>query len=305
MFRVVTRLQASSLAEISGYIWHIGGKYVPAGQGTLPVTDLALARGYGVFDYWRSYGGKYVQMERNLDRFRRSATRTELPLPWSNQELSDIVLETSKRNNFDDCAIRMFATGGSASDCITPETDPLLVVMCTPALITPPEWNTQGTKIVTFHSERWDPETKSINYLPAILGKKKAAREGGVEALYVDKNGYTPECTTSNVFAFFHQPDGKCLIVTPDSGILHGITRGRVLEILAENDVVAVEKRPIRLEELLQADEVCICSASRGVLPVVQIDGNTISTGQVGPHSKQLLDDFLEYMLQHGTLTWK
>ena len=54
-------------------IYYVNGKFVPAEQATLPVNDLSIVRGYGVFDYTRSYHGKPFKLHEHILRLERSA----------------------------------------------------------------------------------------------------------------------------------------------------------------------------------------------------------------------------------------
>ena len=65
------------------------------------------------------------------------------------------------------------------------------------------------------------PGAKSINYIPAILCQTEARNQQAIEAVYVDRDGYMLEGTTSNLFAFI----GDTLITPPCNRVLPGITR--------------------------------------------------------------------------------
>ena len=68
-------------------IFYIDGEYVEAEGASVPAGDLALLRGYGIFDFARTYGGKPFQLGAHLRRLLRSAALLELHCPWDIEAL--------------------------------------------------------------------------------------------------------------------------------------------------------------------------------------------------------------------------
>jgi branched-chain amino acid aminotransferase len=263
-------------------IYYVDGEYVPADKAVIPVDDLAILRGIGVFDLLRTYDGKPYFLDAHIDRLEQSARKIDLNLPWSHAEIAAIVEETLGRNDIPEANIRIVVTGGSSTDFMTPSGRPRLLVLVSPVPKLPARWYTEGVKIISWEVERPIPGAKSIDYISASLALKKAAAEDAVEALYIDRHGLALECTTSNIFAFV----GKKL-VTPGRGILSGVTRKVVLE-LAEG-LFPVDIRDLSRNELLAADEVFITGTSKGLVPVVRVDDGVIGDGRPGRRTHQLM----------------
>ncbi len=263
-------------------IYYIDGKFMPADQAMLPVDDLAVIRGIGVFDLLRTYRGKPYFLKEHVTRLLHSARQINLDLPWSHEELCRVVLETLARNNLDEANIRIIVTGGSSPDFITPAGKPRLLVLVTPLPRLPAHWYSQGVKVVTRKVRRSNPGAKSINYLPAAMALRDAKAHGGVEVLFLDDNDNALEGATSNLFAFI---DGQ--LVTPGRGILSGITRKVVLEMAADHYTVQIRDLP-RIE-LLRAQEVFITGTNKGLVPVVQIDDTKIGEGCPGPETGNIM----------------
>ena len=273
-------------------IFYINGNYVPEDQAVLPVRDLSILRGYGAFDYLRTYGGQPYRLEANLERLRKSCEILELPLIWSDAELTEIIMETLRRNagTADEFSIRLVVTGGISSSNILPDGKPTLAVLVQPMKEFPAENYEKGVKVISVELHRLFPDAKSTLYTPAILAQKRAKEQGAIEALYKDADGNVLEATTSNLFAFF----GNTLVTPPleEGNILAGVTRMTVLELAQQ--YFKVEIRPLSYEELLKADEAFLTSANKEVMPVVQVDEHTIGNGQVGEGSRQLQSLFRE-----------
>ena len=269
-------------------IYYVDGEFLPAAEAKIPVDDLSVLRGYGIFDYMRTYSGKPIFLKQHLKRLRQSADQIGLGLPWSLEELTEIVMQTLSRNDNDESNIRIVVTGGSSPDFITPQGSPRLIVMITPLLKFPEVWTADGIKLVTLRFSRNIPGAKSIDYIQAIVAQQKARAQGAVEVVYVGRQNQVLEGTTSNIFAFA----GEALI-TPGDGILNGITRKTVIELAEPKLNVVI--RNLVLDELLGAKEVFITSSNRGVLPVVQIDDRSIGTGKPGDQTRWLMNAFAEH----------
>ena len=61
----------------------INGKIISAENAQIGVTDLALLRAFGIFDYFQFKNGKAVFMEDHLARFHNSAKLMGLEIPFS------------------------------------------------------------------------------------------------------------------------------------------------------------------------------------------------------------------------------
>jgi len=274
-------------------IFYCDGRFLPADKAVIPATDLSVLRGFGVFDFLRTYGGRPFHLADHIKRLERSAYLLGIPLPMSCEAIENLVLETLKRNDHDKSNIRIILTGGLSADGFNPDGKPRLLIMVTPLAVLPEEWNKEGVKIVTIPFSRYMPGAKSISYVHAIGALQKARKVGAIEALYVTSEGYATECTTSNLFACI---EGK--LVTSSSTILPGITRQVILampELAGSTDI-----RDITLVELLKADEVFLTASNKEVTPVVTIDDTTIGKGTPGEMTRRVMKLFAEYTGQYS-----
>ena len=262
--------------------YYVDGQFVPASEAAIPVDDLAIMRGFGVFDLLRTLNGKPLFLMEHIKRLRASARRIGIELPWTPQKLIDIVTQTLQRNSFEESNIRIVVTGGSSPDFITPQGKPRLLVLVTRAPQLPQRWYTDGVKIITFFSERSIPGAKSIDYVTATIALKQARDQNAIEAVYVDHNGCAREGTTSNLFAFYADT-----LVTPGKGILSGITRQAVLDLAVK--MFRVDLRDLRLNDLLAADEVFITGTNKMIVPVVRVNDTTIDHGRPGKNTQKLM----------------
>ena len=260
---------------------YIDGEFIEGGRASLPATDLSILRGFGVFDYLRTYGGVPFMLSAHLRRLQRSAALIGLACPWDIEQLAEIALETLRRNHFDEAGIRLVLTGGDSPNGFMPNGDSRLLVMITPCHTLPASAHQRGAAVATVEQGRVLPEAKTINYIPGIIAQRKAEARvpGAIDAMYL-VDGNIIEGTRSNTFIF---KDDRW--ITPNSGLLPGITRAEVINLLADQ----VDLRDITLEEFYDADEVILTSSIKEILPIVTVDHVTIGAGAPGPNSLQLM----------------
>lgn len=269
-------------------IYYVNGEYVPANKAVVSVRDLGILRGFGCFDYFRTYNGQPMTIQKNISRLRNSCSTIQLDLPWTDDQLRDIITETLRRNQgtspIGEYDVRIVVSGGVSASNIIPEGKPTLVVMVGALKPVNPGPYVNGAKIITVDMARLFPKAKTTNYVSAIMAQKLAAQQGAIEAVYLHNN-HVQEGTTSNIFAFF----GNTL-VTPSGDILPGITRELILQLAKTKFVVEV--RPIHRSELLQADEVFVSAANKRVIPIVTVDDRTIANGKPGPNTRVIMQLF-------------
>ncbi|MBE9192238.1 aminotransferase class IV [Gloeocapsopsis crepidinum LEGE 06123] len=270
------------------YIYYINGKYTTADESCLPINDLGIVRGYGVFDFLRTYNGIPFKLSEHVQRLQKSAELIGLNLPWSTPEIEAIAQETFNRNHLPDANIRIIATGGMSTDFITPSGEPSLIVIVTPVTEYPETYYTQGVKVITVQAERFIPGAKSLNYISAIMALQQAKQVNAIEALYINQQRHVLEGTTTNLFIF---RDNK--LITPKENILQGITREVVLE-LAKIEFEIVEQ-PIHYSDLNNCDEAFITATNKEIMPITQIDDLQISSGKSGKNTQNLIHLFRNY----------
>jgi len=264
-------------------IYYVNGNFVEADKAVIPVDDLAILRGLGVCDLMRTFNGVPYFLQEHIARLETSAEKIGLTLPWAEKDIKAIILETLERNcGMDDANIRVIITGGSSTDFMTPQGNPRLIVLVTQIPSIPPTWYTHGVKVITTLSERSIPGAKSISYIAATLALKKAREQNAMEALLMDRDGYIPEGTTSNLFAFIENT-----LVTADNEVLKGITRNVILS-LAEKRFL-IEFRTLHLDELLKAGEVFISGTNKGIVPVVKINDTMVGDGKPGKNTRIII----------------
>lgn len=264
----------------------INGHWIDAANATVHVSDLAVQRGYGVFDFFRTVEQTPLFIDDHLARLQHSAATLRLTLPYTADELKQIVHELILRNQLTTSGIRITVTGGNAADTYTPAA-PNIIITQSP-LTMADEFDAQkGITLITEEYVRELPAVKSINYLMGVYLQQKVKEAGADDVLYV-KDGFISELPRSNVFVVTHNNE----LITADKHVLFGITRKHILQ--TASSLLAVKERRVRLEDVLTAKEVFVSSTTKRLLPVLSVNGKAIANGRPGIVTQQLYHRFLQ-----------
>lgn len=282
-------------------IW-LDGEFVPKSEAKISVFDHGLLYGDGCFEGIRAYGGRIFKCKSHIDRFFRSAERIRLKIPYTADEIDRLMRESLVKNNITDGYIRLVVTRGVGTLGLHPFKCPKASVFCIADKISlyPPEMYAQGMPIVVAKRPRipvdcLDPSIKSLNYLNNILAKIEAIDAGVLEALMLNKQGDVAECTGDNVFIV---KDGAVSTPALNAGLLDGITRAFVIELCKELGI-AIEERTIKLDEVMNADEVFLTGTAAEIIAVKSIDNQPVGDGKgEGPVTKRLRERFREILAQ-------
>jgi branched-chain amino acid aminotransferase len=266
---------------------YLNGALLPFSEAKLALNDLGLWRGYGVFDYLRTYQGKPFKLPEHYARLEKSAQYLDLSVPLSLSAMTEICedLLYERADNEGDVGFRWVLTGGYTNNGTTPNGPPNFFITTESLIPIPITDYTQGVKIISYEHLRELPEIKTTNYLPIYLNQKAMQRQNAKDILYV-KNGIISECTRTNFFLV----KGNTLL-TPDQNILKGITRQIVLDMASEV-FAQVELREVNFSEIQTADEAFKVGTSNEIMPVVQIDEQLIGNGKPGILTQQLAQVF-------------
>jgi branched-chain amino acid aminotransferase len=150
----------------------------------------------------------------------------------------------------------------------------------------------RGVRVVLSSVERQNPRLKTTSFIGQSNGERKSILESGVFEGLMVRNDRILEGLTSNFYAV---RAGK--IITARNEILQGVTRHTVLR-LAHLNGIGIEYHSLRVDELPLIDEAFITSSSRGVVPVVEIEGQPVRAGLVGEIAKFLRRVYDEYVIK-------
>ena len=273
-------------------IVYLNGSLVPRTVAKISPFDFGFLYGYALFESMRVYSGRVFRMDRHLARLGRSAEVLGLQLP--DIDFEKALGDTLEANSLTYARIRLTVSLGEGEVSPDPSTckNPTVFITASSYMPLPDAAYQKGYRAVVsqirHNSTSPLAQIKSANYLDMILARSVAKNAGVDEALLLNEQGYVAEGSTSNVFIV---SAGKVVTPSLDSGILQGVTGEAVLEC-ASSLVIKVEERPVKLEELYQADEAFISNSIIEIMPLVEVDGRRIGSGTVGSIASKLMSEY-------------
>lgn len=269
---------------------YLNGDYLPIAEAKVSVLDRGFLFGDGVYEVIPAYNGHLFRLEDHIQRLNNSLAGIHLQLPYGVDDWKKI-FQPLLKNGKDQYIYLQITRGYSPKrDHAFPNpTIPTVFAMCND--IVPFAGKAQGIKALTLDDIRWQLcQIKAITLLGNILLRQTAVEQDCGEAILV-KNGYVLEGAASNVFAVIDD-----VLTTPPKSneILPGITRDVILELANQNNIPCREDI-IALEALQNASEIWVVSSTREIVPVIELDGKSISAGKPGPlwnRMDQLLQDY-------------
>jgi branched-subunit amino acid aminotransferase/4-amino-4-deoxychorismate lyase len=265
-------------------VW-LNGRLVAARDARVSVLDRGLLHGDGVYDTWRTYGGRPFAVAAHLRRVAAGTHALGLPAPGPVPRWERRTRILVARNGLGDAAVRLTITRGAAGDALVPEHRSAATVLLTVRRLPPDlaQRRRDGIAAVLLDYPRdaappW-ASLKLVGHASAVAGRLDAD-----EALYVTRDGDVPEATTANLFLV--ERGG---LVTPpaDGTILPGVTRSLVLA-LARRAGIAVREERVSRGRLRRAREAFLTASTIEIVPLVRLDGSPIGDGRPGDATRRL-----------------
>ena len=255
---------------------YLNGRILPLADAAVSLLDIGLLRGYAVFDLLRTVGGRPFLLAEHLQRLRSSASALDLRVPATDAEITVAIEELLVLNGHPEATVRLVLTGGVSPDGLSfnPRTPTFFIL--THELHEPPaELFEHGGELRTHRHVRELPQAKTTNYLTMLRERVAHPESGSLDLLYHDGERVFEAASASVYFV----RDGR--IFAPAEDVLWGTVGSLVLRLAQPQYEVVTGDIP--LADALAADEAFLTSTTRGVVPIVRIDGSPVGDGTVGP----------------------
>ncbi|MCR8559512.1 aminotransferase class IV [Mucilaginibacter sp. BJC16-A38] len=245
------------------------------------VADLAMHRGYGIFDYLKVIDNRPIFIEDHLDRFFNSAKEMYLEVEPDREQLKKTILELIEKNGIATCGVKLLLTGGYSTDGYAMG-KPNLIISQYPLNMEQENEFDMGMKLVTYDHQRQLPFIKTIDYLMAVRLQPFMKQKNADDVLY-HNTGVITECPRANFFVVTEKE-----IWTPAHNILKGITRSKVLKFRISG--YPIVEKDFSIDDFKNVREAFITSTTKYAYPVSSIDGRMIGNGKIGPVTRQVRD---------------
>lgn len=268
-------------------IIYLNGEYMPAEQARISPFDRGFLFGDGIYDATPSYGGKTVALQLHLDRMNRGLKSIGIENPLTDEQWHGVATKLSEKNGGQNLGIYFHVSRGNEGrrfHGFPTDTKPTvfaMVIDIDPHPAVPDRTAKTGLTVVSTEDLRWRRcNIKSTALLGNVLHFQESYAAQKDETIMYNARGELTEASSSNVFIV---KDG--IVATPmlDHQLLPGISRHIAIESLRADGSIQVEERVVTMDEVRQADEVWITNSSKHIGPVVELDGEPVGDGQVGP----------------------
>jgi D-alanine transaminase len=259
----------------------LNGEYLPVSQAKVGVLDRGFIFGDGIYDVVPVYGQRLFRFDEHLARLQRSMAKLRIVNPAEREEwlarCRRLVAATAESTGAADQVVYIQVTRGVAPrDHVMPVgITPTVFMMSSPMKPPTAEQRHQGVACITARDFRWERgDIKSISLLGNVMARQMSADRGALETIMF-RDGFLTEAAACNVWVVH---EGALLGPPKSEHVLEGI-RVELLRELCEDCGIAYNLRPIPEADVLTADEVLLSSATKELLPVTKIDGDSVGHG--------------------------
>jgi branched-chain amino acid aminotransferase len=278
-----------------GAAW-MNGKVLPISQAMIPVNDWGLVHSDITYDVVPVIDGAFFRFDEYLARFFSSMENLHLDPRMSKRDIKAALHQMVGKSSLRDSYVAMVCSRGKPK--IAGSRDPRdcenhFFAWCVPYVhIIKPEIVEQGaTAWIAQNAYRIpensvNPLVKNYHWGDFTQGLFEAKDKNYETVILLDYDGNVTEGPGFNVFAVKDK-----VLITPDRGVLAGVSRKTVLE-MADHFGIKTCVRSLSVEELLEADEVFLSSSGGGVIPIIRVNETIFGNGASGPISVQLNETY-------------
>ena len=264
---------------------YIDGNYYNYYDSKIHINDRGYHFGDAVYEVILYNQGVFYDFDDHINRLFRSLHSIDIQFSISKKTIELIVKNLIRLNKISFGSVYIQVSRGIADRNHTFNNLNIKPIL---TIITSKKHNNInndiiGVKAITVRDNRWArPDIKTTQLLPNVLAKTKANKQGAYESIFIDDEGYVTEGSSSNIWII--NKDNEIITRSIDGKILSGITRKTIAKFSKLNDLTVIENK-FSKDEMLNAKEVFLTSASSFVTPITEIDNVKINEGVVGEMS--------------------
>jgi branched-chain amino acid aminotransferase len=279
------------------------GRIVPVEEAKVSVMTHALHYGTACFGGIRGYWNEQEQqlfvfrLRDHVKRFLKSAQLLMMDLPYSAEDLADIVLDLLRREEFrTDVYVRPLAYKADEKIGVLLHglTDEVTMFATPFGRYVEKE---EGASVCVSTWRRIDdnaiPARGKLSgaYVNSAFVKSEALLNGFDEAIVLDQHGHVSEGSAENIFMV---RNGQLITPAVSCNILEGITRSTLMELAASELGIEAVEREIDRTELYVCDELFFCGTGVQVAAIIQVDHRPVGAGRMGPLTQSIRDLYFD-----------
>ena len=269
-------------------ISYIDGIYCNIKNAKISINDRGYHFGDAVYEVILYNNGIFYDYEGHITRLFNSLKLINIKFHLSKEQLKIIIKNLFKLNRVNFGSIYIQVSRGVAErnhSYFELNSKPVLTMIVSKKKNNISD-DIKGVKAITMFDNRWSrPDIKTTQLLPNVLAKTYANEKNAYEGIFIDKEGYITEGSSSNIWII--NDNNEILTRDIDGKILSGITRKTIAQFAKENNFKLLEKK-FSKDELFKSKEVFLTSASSFVTPIIEIDNIKINNGIIGKTSIEL-----------------
>lgn len=268
----------------------VEGEYIAIADAKIPVLDWGFLHSDATYDVAHVWRGSFFRIDEYLDRFHASMERLRMSIPYDREQIREVMFELVRKSGMRDAYVEIVCTRGiPAPGSRDPRScENRFLAFAIPFVwIASDELRQQGLNLLISKRQRIPPESvdsrvKNYHWLDMVMALFDAYDQGADTVVLVDAGGNLVEGPGFNVFVRHGDT-----VITPAHGVLEGVTRQTILELLAGEDL-QVKQAQLPAALASAADEAFITSTAGGVMPVTRIGGEQVGDGKPGALTTRL-----------------
>lgn len=270
-------------------ICFLNDKYLDIQEAKISPLDRGFLFGDAIYEVIIAVNKKPFELIAHLTRLKKNISSLKYSL--SDQfDLEETILEVISRNKFLNQVIYVQISRGTdivrdhiPSDDLTPT-----IFISSHELKTDFSTST-GEKAILLEDFRWrKSQIKATSLLANVIYRSEAKHQEVFETILFE-NGFITEGAVSNVFCCI---DNKILTPPLTENILPGVTRKVILELIQDTSF-EYEETKITVDSFLSAEEIWVTNSTKGVIPIIELDGKKIGSGLPGEKYLQISKAFI------------
>jgi len=263
-------------------VCHLNGALLPLREARISPLDRSFLFGDGIYEVIALHRGRATRLPAHIARLERSLAELRIRNPHSAARWHALVLALASANGGGDLYVYLQVSRGAEfgrNHAPLPDIEPTVFAFCAPLPVPPADLATRGIRCITAQDTRWARcDIKSVALLANVLLRQQAVDAGAAETILL-RGGWLTDASASAVHVVI---GGE--IRTPPQGqqLLPGTTRG-LIEELAGAHGIPCRSAAVSESQLRGAEEIWLSAATRGVVPVTQLDDAAVGSGRPGP----------------------